>query len=216
MNFLKERREVLNTAREISTAKLVIGTWGNVSIKIENQPLMLITPSGMSYGTMSIEDIVLVDLEGNIAEGVWKPSVESPLHAEIYKARPDIGSIVHVHSTYATVFAVARKSIPVVLEETAQVIGHEIQTAPYASCGSIELAEHAVQTLGEGQAVLLANHGIIGVGKDAATALKVCYVTEKTARVALLANILGEVTPLSPQEIRLLNLNFRNYGQEKR
>ncbi|MDD3365209.1 MAG: class II aldolase/adducin family protein, partial [Syntrophomonas sp.] len=75
MNYLKERREVLITAREISEAKMVIGTWGNVSIKIENQPLMLITPSGMNYGTMSIEDIVLVDDQGNVVEGIWKPSV---------------------------------------------------------------------------------------------------------------------------------------------
>ncbi len=215
MNYLKERREVLNTAREISAAKMVIGTWGNVSIKIEDQPLMLITPSGMNYGTMSIEDIVLVDDGGNVVEGIWKPSVESPLHAEIYRNRPDVGAIVHVHSTYATVFAVAGKSIPVILEETAQVIGHEIKTAPYAICGSSELAVHALQTLGRGQAVLLANHGLIGVGKSVGDALKVCYIAEKTARVALLANILGGVNSLSAEETSQLNVSFRNYGQEK-
>jgi L-fuculose-phosphate aldolase len=212
---LKERREVLKTAQEISAAKMVIGTWGNVSIKVENQPLMLITPSGMNYGTMSIEDIVLVDEQGNVVEGIWKPSVESPLHAEIYRNRPDVGAIVHVHSTYATVFAVARQSIPVILEETAQIIGHEIQTAPYAICGSHELAAHVVQTLGRGRAVLLANHGLIGVGESASDALKVCYIAEKTARVALLANILGPVHSLSAEETSLLNISFRNYGQEK-
>lgn len=215
MYYLKERREVLKTAQEISAAKMVIGTWGNVSIKIENQPLMLITPSGMNYETMSIEDIVLVDEQGNVVEGLWKPSVECPLHAEIYRNRPDVGAIVHVHSTYATVFAVARQSIPVILEETAQVIGHEIHTAPYAICGSGELAAHAVQTLGAGRAVLLANHGLIGVGESAGDALKVCYIAEKTARVALLANILGPVNSLSPEETSLLNISFRNYGQEK-
>ncbi|MDD3365480.1 MAG: class II aldolase/adducin family protein, partial [Syntrophomonas sp.] len=182
---------------------------------IENQPLMLITPSGMNYGTMSIEDIVLVDDQGNVVEGIWKPSVESPLHAEIYRNRPDVGAVVHVHSTYATVFAAAGKSIPVILEETAQVVGHEIQTAPYAICGSSELAAHAVQTLGAGQAVLLANHGLIGVGKSVGDALKVCYIAEKTARVALLATILGPVNSLSAEEISLLNVSFRNYGQEK-
>jgi L-fuculose-phosphate aldolase len=216
MNYLKERREVLNTAREISAAKMVIGTWGNVSIRIEGLPLMLITPSGMNYGTMSIEDIVLVDDQGNVVEGIWKPSVESPLHAEIYRNRRDVGAVVHVHSTYSTVFAVARKSIPVILEETAQVIGHEIQNAPYAPCGSSELAAHAVNTLGDGKAVLLANHGLIGVGKNAGEALKVCYIAEKTARVAMLANILGEVNSLSEEETKLLNLNFRSYGQVKR
>jgi L-fuculose-phosphate aldolase len=216
LNYLKERREVLNTAREISAAKMVVGTWGNVSIKIQNQALMLITPSGMNYSTMSIEDIVLVDEQGNVVEGIWKPSVEFPLHAEIYRNRLDVGAIVHVHSTYSTVFAVARKSIPVILEETAQVIGHEIETAPYATCGSSELAFHAVETLGEGKAVLLANHGLIGVGKTASDALKVCYIAEKTARVAMLATILGEVNSLSEEETKILNIKFRSYGQEKR
>jgi len=215
MDYLKGRREVLNTAREISASKMVTGTWGNVSIRIENNPLFLITPSGMSYGTMSIEDIVLVDMQGNVVEGIWKPSVETPLHLEIYRARPDVGAIVHVHSTYATAYAVARKSIPVILEETAQVIGHEILAAPYAICGSEELAVIASQTLGKGQAVILANHGLIGVGRNAAAALKVCQIAEKTARVALLASILGDVQPLSTEETAQLNTNFRNYGQEK-
>ena len=215
MDYLKGRREVLNTAREISASKMVTGTWGNVSIRVENHPLILITPSGMSYGTMSIEDIVLVDMQGNVVEGIWKPSVETPLHLEIYRNRPDVGAIVHVHSTYATTYAVARKSIPVILEETAQVIGHEILTAPYAICGSEELAGLAAQTLGDGQAVLLANHGLIGVGENSAAALKVCQIAEKTARVALLAIILGDVQSLSVEETAQLNSNFRNYGQAK-
>jgi L-fuculose-phosphate aldolase len=215
MKFLEERREVLNTAREISAAKMVIGTWGNVSIKIKEQPFMLITPSGMNYENMTIEDIILVDQHGKVAEGKWKPSVESPLHAEIYRNRPDVNAVVHVHSTYATVFAVAGKSIPVVMEETAQVIGHEIQTAAYAICGSDELAHNAVNTLGEGKAVLLANHGLVGVGHSAAAALRVCYVAEETARVTLLANMLGQVNSLSAEQTKLLNIGFQKYGQKK-
>ncbi len=215
MRYLEERREVLNSAQEISRAKMVIGTWGNVSIKIKNQPLMLITPSGMNYNTMSIEDIILVDDHGQVVEGKWKPSVESPLHAEIYRNRSDVNAVVHVHSTYATVFAVAGMSIPVILEETAQVIGHEIQTAPYAMCGSGQLAHCAVTTLGAGKAVLLANHGLVGVGTSVAGALKVCCVAEETARVALLANMLGKVNTLSPQQTKLLNIGFQKYGQQK-
>ncbi|MDD4802044.1 MAG: class II aldolase/adducin family protein [Syntrophomonas sp.] len=215
MEYLSERREVLKTAQEISAAKMVTGTWGNVSRKADNQPLMLITPSGMNYGTMSIEDIVLVDYQGRVVEGKFKPSVESPLHAAIYCNRPDVGAVVHVHSTYATAFAVAGMSIPVILEETAQIVGHEIMTAPYAKCGSDDLAAMAVQTLGAGNAVLLANHGLIGVGKRTADALQVCYIAEKTAKVALLAKVLGGANTLSPEETKLLNENFRSYGQAK-
>lgn len=213
INYLEERRQVLNTAQEISAAKMVIGTWGNVSVKIKNQPLMLITPSGMNYRTMSIEDIVLVDDQGKVVEGKWKPSSESPLHAEIYRNRQDVEAIVHVHSTYATAFAVAGKSIPVVLEETAQVIGHDIETAPYAICGSSELATNAVKTLGAGKAVLLANHGLVGVGISAADALRVCYIAEETAQVALLASMIGHVNSLSIEETKRLNIGFQKYGQ---
>jgi len=215
MRYLQERKQVLDTAREISTSQLVIGTWGNVSVKIKDQPLMLITPSGMSYDTMTIEDIVLVDMGINVVEGNWKPSVESPMHAEIYKQRSDVNAIVHVHSTYATAFAVARLSIPVVMEETAQVIGHEILTAPYAMCGSRELAVNTVNSLGSGKAVLLANHGLVGVGKNISNALRVCYVAEETARVAWLAQSLGQTNSLLPEDIAILNRNFNSYGQSK-
>lgn len=215
MRFLQERKEVLDTAREISKSQLVVGTWGNVSVRTEDESLMLITPSGMRYDTMSIEDIVLVDMELNIVEGKWQPSVESPAHAAIYQQRSDVKAIVHVHSTYATAFAVARQSIPVIMEETAQVIGHDILTAPYALCGSLELAANMVKTLGSGKAVLLANHGLVGVGKTLRDALRVCYIAEETARVACLAKSLGQLCTLASEDIAVLNHNFRSYGQQK-
>jgi L-ribulose-5-phosphate 4-epimerase len=215
MRYLQERKEVMDTAREISTSNLVVGTWGNVSVKIKDQPLMAITPSGMRYDTMTVEDIVLTDMQLNIVEGKWKPSSESPTHTEIYQHRSDVKAIVHVHSSYATAFAVAHLSIPVIMEETAQVIGHEIKTAAYAICGSRELAVNTVKTLGAGKAVLLANHGLIGVGKNVSDALRVCYIAEETARVACLAKSLGPLHSLSSEEIAILNRNFSSYGQQK-
>lgn len=215
MRYLKERREVMHTAKEISNAKLVPGTWGNVSVRIEGESLMVITPSGMAYNTLTVEDMVLVDYEGQVAEGNWKPSVETLMHAEIYKSRPDINAIVHVHSLYSTVFAVARQNIPVVIEETAQVIGHEIEVASYAACGSKELATNTARTLGSHSAVLLANHGLVGVGKNVAAALKVCTVAERTAQIVLYAKQLGGVTPLLPADTAVLHEKFQHYGQEK-
>ncbi|HEX3011151.1 MAG TPA: class II aldolase/adducin family protein, partial [Syntrophomonadaceae bacterium] len=143
-------------------------------------------------------------------------SIETPMHAEIYQKRPDVNAIVHVHSHYSTVFAVAHQSIPVVTEETAQVIGSEIEVAPYATCGSPQLAENTVRTLGPHRAVLLANHGLVGVGKNVADALKVCTVAEKTAKIVLYAQQLGDVHSLLPADIAVLNESFQHYGQKKK
>lgn len=216
MRFLSQRQEVLEAAREISSARLVIGTWGNVSLKIKDEPLVLITPSGMNYQTMGIDDIVLIDLNGTVVEGNWRPSSESLLHTTIYQRRPDLGAIVHVHSVYATAYATARQTIPVILEETAQVIGHPIATAPYATSGTQELASMAADTLGSGSAVLLANHGLVGVGKTLRGALRVCYITEETAQVAYIAAKLGTVYELTPGEISDQYRRFSKYGQEKK
>ncbi len=215
MQYLKERQDVLKTAQQIAKSNMVVGTWGNVSARVEERPWLLITPSGMNYDTMTIDDVVLVDFSGNIVEGKWKPSVETPTHAAIYAQRSDVKAIVHVHSPYLTAFAVAHKSVPVILEETAQVIGHEIKTAPYAVCGTAQLAQNVTETLGSGSAVLLANHGMIGVGANMAAALRVCYIAEETARIAIMAEKLGEIHSLAPDQIELLRRGFASYGQTK-
>jgi len=215
MNFISERKQLLAAAQEISTSKMVVGTWGNASVRIAGQDLFLITPSGMDYETMLPEDLVLVNYQGETVAGQWKPSVEMPMHLAIYQQRAELGAIVHVHSPYASVFAVAGMPIPVVLEETAQVIGHEIRVADYAICGSDQLAVNSVQTLGSGKAVLLANHGMVGVGKDLSDALKVCYITEKTAMVALYAYSLGGPHSLPAEDVASLQKAFSAYGQHK-
>lgn len=217
MNYLAEHNEVLQTAREIFEAKLVNGTWGNVSRRVDGQPLMVITPSGMDYNTLTLEDMALVDFDFNLVIGEYKPSIETPLHLAIYKNRPDIGAIVHVHSPWATAFAVAGQDIPVILEETAQVIGHPIKVAGYAPCGSSELAANVINTLGKNdKALLLANHGLLGMGKNTADALRVCYIAERTAMIASYATMLGKVNTLSPGDIKLLNAEFKHYGQKKK
>lgn len=213
MDYLHERRAIVAAAQEILSSGMVIGTWGNVSVKIKDQPMVLITPSGMDYRTMLTDDIVLVDMEGKTAPDQWKPSTELPLHLAVYKHRHDLQAIVHVHSPYASAFAAARQSIPVILEETAQVIGHEILSAPYASTGSEQLAANVVKALGGGRALLLANHGLLGMGRDIAEALRVCRIAEETARVAILARSLGDVCILPPDEVSSLHHRFQHYGQ---
>jgi len=215
MKYRQQREDILRAAQTMARAQMVVGTWGNVSARVPGQPYLLITPSGMKYETMSVEDMVMVDWSGTVIEGKWKPSVETPTHASIYEHRPDVQAIVHVHSPHLTAFAVARIPVPVILEETAQVIGHEIQTAPYAICGTGKLANSVVQTLGAGAAVLLANHGMVGVGKNMDDAMRVCMIAEETARITLLAKSLGQVHSLSPDEVEKLHRGFARYGQKK-
>jgi L-fuculose-phosphate aldolase len=170
----------------------------------------------MDYSLLEPQDLILLDATGKVVEGSYRPSVETPMHLRIYRQRSDVNAVVHVHSPYAVAYAVARRSIPVILEETAQVVGHEIAVAAYAHCGTQALADNVMQALGsDKKAVLLANHGLVAVGKDMAEALKVCYIVEKTAMIALHASTLGTVQALSDKDIAILNQSFKNYGQKK-
>jgi len=194
--------------------RLVRGTWGNVSALLENGQAMLITPSGMDYRTMGPDDLVEMDLKGNQISGRRKPSTEAPLHLAFYNSRSDIGAIVHTHSQFATAFAVAGRPIPLITEEIAQVIGGTVEVAPYAPCGSVNLAQAAVRHLGNRQAVLLAKHGLVGVGRELKEALLSCIIAEKTAEIAVMAQILGGYGELGPYEVRELRDNYlTKYGQ---
>ncbi|MEN6391979.1 MAG: class II aldolase/adducin family protein [Syntrophomonas sp.] len=215
MKYLELRRQVVKTAQEILAARMVTGTWGNVSLRVPGEELLIITPSGMEYEKLQPEDMVLVDFSRQVKEGSYRPSIETPMHLAIYQNRADVNAVVHVHSPYATAFAVAGKSIPVILEETAQAVGHAIEVVPYARCGSELLASQVVDTLGPtGRAVLLAMHGMVGVGIDVTDALKVCYITEKTAMVALLARQLGPLPSLDQKDIDAFRQGYQGYLQE--
>lgn len=216
MSYYDLKKQVYETALEIYSSKLVTGTWGNVSARSDSHHL-IITPSGMDYNVLTPEDMIVVDMEGQVVEGEYKPSIETPMHIAIYKQRPDVKAIVHVHSPYATAFAVAHKPIPVILEETAQVIGHPVKVANYAMCGTDELAREVTKCITENEkAVLLANHGLVALGKDLKEALKVCFIAEKTAMITIYAAQLGGVKSLSEEETKILNEKFAYYGQQKK
>ncbi len=216
MQYIQERDSVLKAAKRMSKDGLVMGTWGNISARCKGEEKIVITPSGMFYENLLPEDLAVVDFEGNLQVGKYKPSIETPMHLEIYKHRPDVGGIVHAHSIYASAFAVARTNIPVILEETAQVVGHEIQVTDYQECGSSNLANQVLDKLGtDGAAVLLANHGLVCVAQSAGRALAVVHVVEKTAMVALLAKQIGQPHSISPVDIISLHDRAKSYGQRK-
>ncbi|CEO88458.1 class II aldolase/adducin family protein [Syntrophaceticus schinkii] len=159
-----EVQAVLETGKIIINSGLVSGTWGNISVRLSNPDSFLITPSGVPYHELTAEDLVIIDLQGEVLAGRLKPSSETPLHAAIYRARQDINGIVHTHSSYASVFTVTRKPLPPVLEEMAQLLGGDVRVAPYAPAGTDELAAAAVRcSWGTVSAVfVLANHGVVG------------------------------------------------------
>ncbi len=206
--------EIMDTCRVMMSTGLVVGTWGNVSRRCSTEDF-LITPSGVPYNELQPGDLVVVNLQTGSCSGSLCPSTETPLHAAIYRRRPDVEAIVHTHSPYAAVFAVNRIELPPLLEEMAQLVGGSVRVAPYAASGSIELAEGAAAAIQDRSAVLLANHGLVGVGRTLKEALTVCQIVEKSAQVFLWAKLSGTPHLLGEKEVLELRQGFlQNYGQQ--
>jgi len=194
-----QKAEVLETARQMDQKGLVVGTSGNVSQRFREpagRELVAITPSGRHYDTMRVEDIVLVDLEGQRVEGELAPSIETMLHVGIYQARKKICAVVHTHAVFGSIIAVTGKEIPSILDDQVIYLGGEIKVASYALPGSPELVKNAVAALGPRNAVVLANHGTLTVGRNLWEALNNFELLEKTARVYVMASSLGSLTVL--------------------
>jgi len=208
------RQEILAAGREMVRCGLVIATWGNISCRTKGG--CLVTPSGMAYGGLQPEDLVLVGGDGRMLPGQRQPSSELQLHRRIYDARPDVQAIVHTHSPLACSFAVARQGIPVILEEMAQLVGGSIEVAAYAPPGGETLAANALEAIGQRNAVLLANHGLVAVGRSLGEAMTIAQLAEKAAQVLLGARILGQVSVISPEETDTLRQAFlTGYGQRQ-
>jgi len=203
MKTVSIKEKIINIALELQTKGLVAGTWGNISAKIDDD-VIAITPSGMDYKKLRTEDIVIVDSQGNLKESVEegiKPSSELLLHLAIYDKRPDLSAIVHTHSIYASVFAVARREIPPVMEDLVQIIGGSVEVAEYALPGSSTLALNTALSLKDKMAVILANHGLVGCGRCLEEALLVCEIVEKAAKICLFANLLGNCESLDKEDV---------------
>jgi len=208
------REKIITIGKKLAAQGLVVSTWGNISVKKDDRSFF-ITPSGMEYQLLEPNDLVLIDLKGNILEGHRKPSSEMQLHLAFYQHRSDITAVVHTHSIYASAYSVARKSIPPLIEDMAQVIGGTVEVAPYALPGTGELAQNALKALGNKGAVLLANHGVVGVGSSLQEAYKACLLVEKTAHIGLSAQLLGQAVSLTQDEVDWMRKAYLiSYGQK--
>lgn len=214
LNYMKVREEIINTGLEMLNSAHVVGTWGNISKKIPNENAFAITPSGVDYTKIKNEDVVIMDFDGNIIEGDLKPSIEWPLHLNIYINRADVSAIVHTHSTYTTAFAIAHKPIPAAAEDLVQIVGGDVLVSKYVLPGSKELGIEALKVLEGRNACILANHGLLSVAKGLKEALKIVNVVEKSAQATVFATMLGGVVELDKKDIEFMRDFYLNkYGQ---
>ena len=206
------RREVLETARAMSRQGLSPGRSGNVSARYADG--ILITPSGMAYDAIAPADIVRVGLDGDVAAGQRKPSSELHFHLATYRARSDVGAIVHTHSLHATVLACARRAIPAFHYMVAVAGGDDIPLVPYATFGSDELARQVVAGLAHRNACLMANHGQIAVAATCAEALALAAEVEVLAEQYVKVLTLGSPHILARDEMARVLERFAGYGQK--
>ena len=207
----KQRENVSELGRVMLTQGLTKGTGGNISAREGDR--VAISPSGMAYEDITPEDVPIVDLEGNKVAGDLDPSSEIAMHTGILREREGIGGVVHNHSPYASTFASLGEPIPA-SHYLIAFVGDKIPVAPYETFATPELAEVALETLGnEYTACLLENHGVVAVGETVDEAFEIATMVEYCARIQYQAVSIGEPKILPEEEIDTLLERFAGYGQ---
>ncbi len=210
------RRNVCDLHAELVRYRLVAWTSGNVSGRVPGTSTFVIKPSGVSYDELTPESMVVCDLDGTPVAGDLAPSSDTAAHAYVYRHRPDVGGVVHTHSTYATAWAARGEEIPCVLTAMADEFGGEIPVGPFAVIGDDSIGRGIVSTLSghRSPAVLMRQHGVFTIGKNARAAVKAAVMCEDVARTVHMARQLGEPVPLAKDDIDRLYDRYQNvYGQ---
>jgi len=196
---------VLAAAKDMLRRGLVEGTAGNISAR-DSDGNIVITPSSVDYAEMALDDLVLIDPDGGVlqAKDGRHPSSEMQLHLACYQAFDDIGSVIHSHPVYATIFAVAHAPIPACVDEFAVYCGGDVRCTDYAASGTPDVGANAVKALEGRGAALIANHGLVAVGPRPDKVLHITALVERTAQIAWGARALGGPIPI-PDDV---NRNF--------
>jgi L-ribulose-5-phosphate 4-epimerase len=213
------RREVADLHAELPRNELVVWTAGNVSARVPGQDLLVIKPSGVRYDEITPDNMVVTDLDGKLVEGDHSPSSDTAAHAYVYRHMPQIGGVVHTHSTYATAWSARAEPIPCVLTMIADEFGGEIPVGPFALIGDDSIGRGIVETLADHRspAVLMRNHGVFTVGRDARAAVKAAVMCEDVARTVHIARQLGNPLPIDQRDVDALYARYQHaYGQERR
>ena len=202
--FSKECRSVIDSAQWLLSQGYLgseLGTAGNVSVRIDGEALIAITPSGRRYQDLVPDDISIVDFDQKMVSGNHYPSVEAAMHIGVYRTRQDVGAVVHTHQPFASVLAVINEPIPPLFDDITMTLGGIVQVIPYALSGSPELVEKVVGIITNGcQAFLMQNHGALCIGADIEKAIKNVALLEKVAFVYYHALTTGKPISELPKE----------------
>ena len=216
MTIEEAKKLVCDSGKELLQQGYVSGTWGNISCRIDEN-IMAITPSGREYETMTEDEIVIVNYKDHSYEGDIKPSSEYKLHTEIYRTRKNINAVVHTHQMNASTVAAARREVPPVLDDMAQIIGPSVRCAGYALPNTKSIVKKTVKALRGRFAALMANHGAVCIGRDMREAFVVCQVLEKACKAYIEAEFLGGAKSISKFESHLMHQYYlRKYSKQKK
>ncbi|WP_166866067.1 MULTISPECIES: L-ribulose-5-phosphate 4-epimerase [unclassified Salinibacterium] len=217
----KVRQDVARLHSELTRYGLVIWTGGNISGRVPGADLFVIKPSGVDYDELAPDNMILCDLDGAVIPGTpgsdRSPSSDTAAHAYVYRNMPNVGGVVHTHSTYATAWAARGEAIPCVITGMADEFGGEIPVGPFAIIGDDSIGRGIVATLDghRSRAVLMQNHGVFTIGKDAKDAVKAAVMCEDVARTIHISRQLGEPLPIPQESIDALFDRYQNvYGQK--
>jgi L-ribulose-5-phosphate 4-epimerase len=210
------RREVCRLHAELVRNGLVAWTSGNVSARVPGADLMVIKPSGVSYDDLTPASMVVCDLAGAPVNAGLSPSSDTSAHAYVYRHMPEVGGVVHTHSTYATAWAARGEPVPCVITAMADEFGGEIPLGPFALIGGDEIGRGIVATLDghRSPAVLMRSHGVFTIGPTAVEAVKAAVMCEDVARTVHIARTLGTTEPLAAGQVDALHRRYKDhYGQ---
>jgi len=201
--------------RDLPGAGLVVMTSGNVSGRDPQTGHIVIKPSGVSFDKLTPDDMIVLDIDGTVLEGSLKPSVDAKTHLYIYRHRSDIHGVVHTHSNYATAFAALGEPIPVYLTAQADEFGAEIPVGAFCPIGEEDIGREIVNSIGSSRAILMTNHGVFTVGKDAGAAFKSAVMVEDIAKTTSIALQMGRPKPIPESEVQKLHKRYTSrYGQK--
>ncbi len=210
----KLKEEMVQLHLELPKHNLVVWTGGNVSARDPESGLVVIKASGIRYEDMRPEHMLVVDMDGKVVEGNFKPSSDTASHLYIYKHRADVFGVVHTHSAYATAFAAVNKPIPVVLTAIADEFGGPIPCGGFALIGDEAIGKVVVESIGTSPAVLIKNHGVFTIGKSAKAAVQAAVMTEDNAKTVWMALQMGIPDVIPAEDVKKLHDRYTNvYGQ---
>ncbi|MBQ6369851.1 MAG: class II aldolase/adducin family protein [Parasporobacterium sp.] len=200
MKYEKTRQTVLNAILDCVDMGLIHGTSGNIAMKDPDEDVVAITPSGIRYKTMTVDQIAIVDMNGKWLDGPFKPSSETPMHTAVMRARKDVTATVHTHGMFATICAMNWELKPITPPQCEFV---PVRIVPFTMPGSDEVAAKVVETLGEdGLSCLIKNHGMFCCGKNMAQAMAAAIYTEEMATTTYYAKVAGIYEPMPEEAIK--------------